>query len=95
MLHSGTAYFPAQTREFSEMIANMEADMLKLDDEMSRLQLGDHLTNERRKLPSSLDKYRSLAAPFRLRCCPKSSSVALWITPSLRYLRRQGSALAS
>jgi hypothetical protein len=66
MLNSSAIYSPAQTREFSKTIGEMEADIARVDCEMFRLQEAmDHMQNERRKLESSLDEYRSLVAPIR------------------------------
>lgn len=66
MLKSNTAYSSAQTREFSKTIADVETNMGRLDEEISRLQKAMyHLQNERQKLEASLDEYRSLAAPIR------------------------------
>jgi septal ring factor EnvC (AmiA/AmiB activator) len=90
MLKSNTAYSSAQTREFSKTIADVETNMGRLDEEISRLQKAmDHLQNERQKLEASLDEYRSLAAPIRTRSYPKSFPTALWITPKSLMSRKR------
>jgi hypothetical protein len=45
---------------------DVETNMARLDEEISRLQKAmDYLQNERQKLEASLDEYRSLAGPIR------------------------------
>src|ERR1700683_3102390 len=66
MLSSNAVFSFNQTRKYSKTIADMEVDMSRLDDEMSRLRKAmDHLGNERQKLERSLDEHRSLTAPIR------------------------------
>ncbi|KIM85837.1 hypothetical protein PILCRDRAFT_817078 [Piloderma croceum F 1598] len=66
MLNSNTVFSAAQTSRFSKMVSDIEADLSRLDGEMSQLQMAmDHLVTERQKLEMSLDEYRSLVAPIR------------------------------
>ena len=52
--------------QYSKTIADIEADISKLDDEMSRLQMVmDQLAAERQSLKKSLEEHRSIAAPIR------------------------------
>ena len=66
MLNSNAVYSASQRREYAKTIRDMEVEMSRLDDEMSRLQQPmDHLANVRQKLQRSLDEHRSIAAPIR------------------------------
>jgi hypothetical protein len=51
---------------YSKTIADIETDISKLDDEMSRLQMVmDQLAAERQSLEKSLEEHRSIVAPIR------------------------------
>jgi hypothetical protein len=48
MLNSNSVFSPDQTLQFSKTIANIKADMSKMDDEMARMQMAmDQLATER------------------------------------------------
>ncbi|KIM77164.1 hypothetical protein PILCRDRAFT_77007, partial [Piloderma croceum F 1598] len=52
--------------QYSKTIADIETDILKLDDEMSRLQMVmGQLAAERQSLERSLEEHRSIVAPIR------------------------------